>query len=287
MQSALILTHYPTKDNNMNNTNYNNGAQYPAGTQYPDAPPQYPDGGQHLAADEYPADVKYPDGQHPSAGQQPNAGQYTDNAQSSNMAPQEMPPMTVLNMFYTTSRLNATLHEGDASTPALYYLESSILARKPSLFLRKGGKKSSPMVSFVKASWALRHMMVGRGDCKKDTDWEQKVDKVMREKGVWHRSDYKVTILGDSAQGEPPETTLILRKDMSHTFKTVYTCVDEHNNVLGYLHSGGMLNWKKGGEIGVANGLTETQKELFLAAAGGVWGLEALNYRSIGRGFEK
>ncbi|KAJ2983845.1 hypothetical protein NQ176_g391 [Zarea fungicola] len=91
---------------------------------------------------------------------------------------------------------------------------------------------------------------------------------------------------GRSVKKQP--RTLTWRKDRSASFKTVYACIDdEDGSVVGRLRSGGMFNWKKGGEIDVLDSLTESQRRLFLVAAGGIWALEALNYQSLERGFDK
>ena len=198
-------------------------------------------------------------------------------------------PMTTLSMYYTTSRTNVTIHDGSSSSPTLYYLESDVFTRKPCLYLRQGDSKSSPMVAFVKARWTMRQMMIGLGDYHKHaagaaSEGEDQVwEKLEREKNNFRRSDYHVTILGDGGETK----TLSWRKDKSASFKTVYVCVDQDDKVVGRLRSGGMFNFKKGGEIDVSDSLTETERVMLLAAAGGIWGLEAFNYQSLNRGFDK
>lgn len=209
-------------------------------------------------------------------------------------------PMTTLNMYYTTSRTNVTIHDGPSSSPALYYLESHALSRTPSVFLRHGDSKSAPMVAFVNTRWTARQMVIGLGDSKSQKQQhpdDQALDKMCRERNNFRRSDYHVTVLSDdddeggggaSGGATKQPRTLTWRKDRSASFKTVYACIDdEDGSVVGRLRSGGMFNWKKGGEIDVLDSLTESQTRLFLVAAGGIWALEALNYQSLERGFDK
>ena len=200
---------------------------------------------------------------------------------------QNVPPMSTLNMFYTTSRLNATLHSGsDSSTPE-YYLESTTIAIKPSLYLREGDSKKSPMVAFARTNWALRNMTIGLGDLKRDPPADLTSERLQREKNTLRRSDYHVTIWVDAENGVQQPKTLTWRKDKSALGRTVYVCVDQDGIVQGRLRSGGLFNWKKAGEIDVSDNLSRDEKSLFLVSAGGVWALEGLNYRSMVRGYDK
>lgn len=200
---------------------------------------------------------------------------------------QNVPPMSTLNMFYTTSRLNVTLHSGSGSTTPHYYLESTTFSLKPSLYLREGNSKKFPMVAFAKTNWGLRNLTIGLGDYEKNAPADLTSEKLLREKNIFRRSDYHVTIWTDAANGGKQPKSLTWRKDKSTVGKTVYVCVDQDGVVQGRLRSGGMLNWKKAGEIDVSENLSRDERSLFLVSAGGVWALEGLNYRSIGRGYEK
>lgn len=200
---------------------------------------------------------------------------------------QNVPPMSTLNMFYTTSRLNATIHSGtDSSTPQ-YYLESTTFSLKPSLYLREGDSKKSPMVAFAQTNWALRNLTIGLGDYEKNAPADLTSERLLRDKNTLRRSDYHVTIWIDAENGSQQPKTLTWRKDKSALGKTVYVCIDQDGFVQGRLRSGGLFNWKKAGEIDVSDNLSQDEKRLFLLSAGGVWALEGLNYRSIGRGYEK
>ncbi|KAJ3495423.1 hypothetical protein NLG97_g3406 [Lecanicillium saksenae] len=188
-------------------------------------------------------------------------------------------PMRTFNMYYTTFRLSATIHMGDSSSLPLYFLESSVFTTSPSLYLRRGGKKSSPMVSFVKARWTSRQLILGLGDCTTGgNEGAQAWDTLSREKSNFRRSDYHVTVL--SRDGSKGMRSLTWQKDKSKRFRTVYACLDENGQVVGRLRSGGMFNWKKAGEIDLAETLGESDTELLLAAAGGIWGVEAMNYQT-------
>lgn len=208
---------------------------------------------------------------------------FTNNAVD--YAKQAAIPLRTFNMYYTTSRLNVTIHEGDSSSRPLYYLESKVFTTSPGLYLRRGGKKSDPMVAFVKARWMSRQMILGLGDCTAHNgEGAQAWETMSREKNNFRRSDYHVAVLGTDGG---VARLLTWQKDRSKLWKTVYTCVDESGQVVGKLRSGGMFNMNKGGEIDLSETLGESDTELLLAAAGGIWGLEAMNYQSILGGFGK
>lgn len=57
--------------------------------------------------------------------------------------------------------------------------------------------------------------------------------------------------------------------------KTVYRCVDEGGRVVAGLLSGGMLNWKKGGEIEVADGVERKLEELLIVSVLAIFVAEA------------
>ena len=193
--------------------------------------------------------------------------------------------MIKYNMYYTTSRLNVTLHEGDSSTPATYYLESDCSLIKCLLFLRHGNAKASPMTSFAKISMTSRHIQMGKGDyyqrkAKDQIAWEE----LHREKNTLRRSDYQFsTAEGSEELGKREEFDW--RKDREKCAKTVYDCLDRSGRTVARLFSGGALNWKKGGEIEVLEGLDEQLREMVLLSALAIWFQEALLYQSWLKGY--
>ncbi|KAH9909285.1 hypothetical protein F4778DRAFT_716083 [Xylariomycetidae sp. FL2044] len=191
-------------------------------------------------------------------------------------------------MYYTTSRMHCRLHLGSKSSPPAYYLETNISLTNPQLLLRRGDSKQAPMVAFCKMpalSWSL---LLGKGDYKTQAKpvWEE----LSREKNSLHRSDYLLaTAEGSVGGGETGEKTKYRwRKDKSKKLKTVYECVAEGDGrVVARMFSGGALNFNKGGEIEVVEGLSQGLEETLLMSASSIWAVEALKYQSILQGFEK
>lgn len=143
------------------------------------------------------------------------------------------------------------------------------------------------MVAFAKTNWGLRNLIIGLGDYEKSDPAELTTERLLRDKNIIRRSDYHVTIgVAAGSDGQQPKT-LTWRKDKYAPSRTVYVCIDQDGIVQGRLRSDGMFNWNKAGEIEVSDNLSQDEKRLFPVSAGGVWALEALNYRSIGRGYEK
>ena len=199
---------------------------------------------------------------------------------------QEVPPsqdMLKYNAYYTTSRSNATLHLGNAFSPAIYYLESELFTLKPWLFLRKGDSKKSPMVSFVRFHLMSRHMLVGRGDCQKDSELTVNWETLERERNILFKSGYGFSTVEGSENGELRRFTW--NKVELVTAATIYECVNESGTVVGKLRSGGLFNWKKGGEMEVMKTLDEGLREIILATAMGVYFMEFVNYKSLRAGY--
>lgn len=197
----------------------------------------------------------------------------------------ELGAMIRYDVFYTTSRMHARLHKSSQPGSAVYYVESKLFTFQPWFYLRKGDAKTSPMVAFVKFFLLSRHMLVGRGDCQRDPEGELVWEKLEREKDLLSRSDYHFS----TAQGSPDGrlTRITWRKDRSESLKTVYHCVDEGGRRIASLWSGGILNWKKAGEVEVAESLDEGLTEILLATALGIWMMEYCNYKSLVRGYKK
>ena len=194
-------------------------------------------------------------------------------------------PMDTYNLFYTTSRLNGTLHRGDSDTPAEYYLQLKLMTiRKPQLYLRKGDAKSSPTIGVCKFQWTSRHTLIAHGDYEKHeeaTNWNE----LHRDKNGLRRSDYSISI--GEKDGIQSPINLLWRKDRSKAVATVYDCVDDNGTVVAKLRSGGGLNWKKGGEFEIASSLGETVKEWLLLSALGLWTWEAFDYQSLRQGYDE
>ncbi|KAI1339654.1 hypothetical protein F5Y15DRAFT_381615 [Xylariaceae sp. FL0016] len=188
-------------------------------------------------------------------------------------------------LYYTTSRLNVTLHLGSSSNPATYYCETQLKLKSPQLLLRRGDAKTSPMVSFARLQTTSRHMLLGKGDynalSKDEIAWEE----LHREKNALKCSDYTFsTKVGGGAGGT---AAFRWRKDTSKTWSTVYDCVDERERVVARLFSGGMFNFKKGGEVDVVvEGLSQDLEECLLMSSLAIWSFEALDYHSILQGYE-
>lgn len=193
--------------------------------------------------------------------------------------------MIKYNMYYTTSRLNVTLHEGQSSTPATYYLESDCSLTKCLLYLRRGNSKTSSMVAFTKSSLTTRHIQMGKGDYHQEKAGDQIAwEELHREKNSFRRSDYQFsTIEGNEELGKREEFDW--RKDRAKRATTVYDCVDRSGRTVAKLFSGGVLNWKKGGEVEVLKGLDEQLRETVLMSALAIWFQEALCYQSWLKGY--
>ncbi|KAL8879081.1 MAG: hypothetical protein Q9192_008309 [Flavoplaca navasiana] len=194
--------------------------------------------------------------------------------------------MTKYHMYYTTSRMNVTLHKGDASTPALFYVQINCSLTKAHVCLRRGNTKTSPMVAFAKVFMTSRHMQLGKGDYhrQQQTDNQIALDDLRRAKNLFCRSDYQFS----TAQGSDnldKKAEFDWRKDRSKIAKTAYECRDSSGRTVAKMFSGGAFNWSKGGEIEVADDLDEELTEMMLMSALAIWFMEALAYQSILRGY--
>ena len=193
--------------------------------------------------------------------------------------------MIKYNMYYTASRLNVTLHEGQSSTPATYYMESDCSWTKCMLFLRRGNAKTSSMVAFAKMPLTSRHMQMAKGDyhqqkAENQIAWEQ----LHRAENCFRRSDYQFsTTDGNGELGKGEEFDW--RKDRGKLATTVYDCLDRSGRTVAKLFSGGALNWKKGGEIEVLEGLDEQLRETLILSALAIWFHEACCYQSWLKGY--
>ncbi|KAL8834788.1 MAG: hypothetical protein Q9176_007306 [Flavoplaca citrina] len=194
--------------------------------------------------------------------------------------------ITKYNMYYTTSRMNVTLHKGHASAPAVFYGHTDCSLTKAHFCLRRGDAKTSPMVAFAKVFMTSRHMQLGRGDYHKqqETSNQFALDDLRRAKNLFCRSDYQFS----TAQGSnnpDKKAEFDWRKDRSKIAKTVYECCDSNGRTVAKMSSGGAFNWSKGGEIEVADDLDAGSTEMMLMSALAIWFMEALAYQSIFRGY--
>lgn len=189
-------------------------------------------------------------------GQQPDQG--TPNA------------MKTYKMYYTTSRMNVKLHLGSSSEPCVYYGETSILTSKPNIQLRLGDSKSSPMVAFARVHVITRNIGLGLGNFQKDAERILVWEDMRRKKLRLVRSDYEFETPAELG----PRRTYGWRVD-KHMTKTIYRCVDDARQNVANLLSGGMANWRKGGEIEMAEGLEKRLEELLIVSALAIWAAEA------------
>ncbi len=178
--------------------------------------------------------------------------------------------MKTYNMYYTTSRTNVRLHLGSSSSPCVYYGEGSLLTVKPQIRLRSGDSKSAPMVAVAKIHLTSRHILLGTGDYQKDSEDSFVWEEMRREKTRLQRSDYEF----DTSVGLGPRRTYSWRVD-HHMTKTAYRCVDDAGQVVANMRSGGMCDWRKGGELDVAEGLEKEFEELLVVSALAIWMAEA------------
>ncbi|RYP46501.1 hypothetical protein DL768_007297 [Monosporascus sp. mg162] len=196
-------------------------------------------------------------------------------------------------LYYTTSRLDARLHLGSSASPATYYFETHMSLASPQLLLRRGDSKSAPMVNFARLRPTSRHMLLGRGDYhalvqagkQHQIAWEE----LRRDKNILRRSDYRFsTDEGGGGGSETGRRRAEYRwcKNKEKALKTVYDCVDEDGRVVARLLSGGVFNWKKGGEIDVLEGVDEGLEGYLIMSALAIWVMEAFEYQSLLQGYE-
>lgn len=179
--------------------------------------------------------------------------------------------MKTYNLYYTTSMTNFRLHLGHSSGPCMYYGEFSYFTNKPQIQLREGDSKAAPMVAFAKLHFTSRNLLIGLGDYQKDPEERLVWEELRREKFRLQRSDYEF----DTSVGSRARRTYSWRRDKEHLMKTVYRCVDDAGQVVVSMLSGGMLNWKKGGEIEIVQDLEKALEELLMVSAIAIWAAEA------------
>ncbi len=178
--------------------------------------------------------------------------------------------MKTYSLYYTASRSNVKLHLGSSSGPCMYYGESTLLTTKPQLQLRSGDSKNAPVVAVAKLHYTSRHVLLGCGDYQDDTEQSLVWEEMRREKFRLQRSDYEF----DTSVGLESRRTFGWKVD-KHLTKTVYRCVDDGGQLVASMSSGGMFNWKKGGEIEIAEGLDKRLEELLIVSALAIWASEA------------
>ncbi|KAI1244567.1 hypothetical protein MGN70_014442 [Eutypa lata] len=190
-------------------------------------------------------------------------------------------------LYYTTSRLDARLHLGSSTSPASYYFESKMALSSPQLFLRRGTDATAPVVNFARLQSTSRHILLGAGSYTKQAAEMGRVawEELRREKNLMHRSDYHFStgVADDNNNGK--KTAFCWRKNKDRILRTVYECVDENGNSVARLFSGGAFNWRKGGEIDTAEGLSQALEEYLIMSALAVWVMEAFDYQSLLNGY--
>ena len=175
-------------------------------------------------------------------------------------------------MYYTTSRCNVTLHLGlsSSSSPPTYYGKCSICAyvtNKPHIQLKAGETRSAPVVAAAKLHTTSRNIQLGVGGPAGSIVWED----MRREKLRLKRSDYEFdTSLAEA--GTQKSYSWGREKVMA---RTVYKCMDDEGKVVATLSSGGMVNWKKAGEIEVVEGMDKPLEQLLILGALAIWYAEA------------
>lgn len=126
------------------------------------------------------------------------------------------------------------------------------------------------MVAFARVHYRTRNIGLGLGDFQKDAEKDLVWEDMRREKFRLVRSDYEF----ESPAGLGPRRTYGWRVD-KHMTKTIYRCVDDAGHIVANLLSGGMVNWRKGGEIEMAEGLEKRLEELLIVSALAIWAAEA------------
>ncbi len=186
-------------------------------------------------------------------------------------------------MYFTVSRFNARLHLGSKMNPATYYFETSVSQSAPQFLLRRGDSKMAPMVNFVKLSNSSRHALLGKGDFTKQPEEQPVFEELRRDQNLVHRSDYQFGTTEGSVTGRRAE--FYWRKNKEARLKTVYDCLDENGRVVAKFFSGGALNWRKGAEIEVLEGLDQGLEGFLIMSALAIWASEGRGFRSLFSGF--
>ncbi|RYP80647.1 hypothetical protein DL770_006137 [Monosporascus sp. CRB-9-2] len=195
-------------------------------------------------------------------------------------------------LYYTASRLDAGLHLGSSASPATYYFETHMSLTSPQLLLRGGDSKSAPMVNFARLRTTSRHILLGGGDYhalvqarkQHQIAWEE----LRRDKNMLRRSDYRFSTAKGSGGGSGTgcrRAEYRWCKDRGKALKTVYDSLDEDGRIVARLLSGGVFNWKKGGEIDVLEGVDEGLEGYLIMSALAIWVMEAFEYQSLLQGY--
>jgi hypothetical protein len=139
------------------------------------------------------------------------------------------------------------------------------------------------MVAFAKIPMMGRHFLMGTGDYKNVSEDKLVWEDLNRVKNFMRRSDYE---FGTSI-GFPGRKTYVWKRDMTKTYETAYTCVDDEGKEVGRMLSGGALNWKKAGELKVGKDLVKELEELIIVSAFAIWAAEGLIGWSLVRAYDK
>ena len=196
--------------------------------------------------------------------------------------------MKTYKLYYTLARLNVTLHLSSSTSaePATYYAETcwgGFVTNKPQLILRHGGTKTSPIVAAAKLHTTSKDIQLCLGNYENDHEKKVVWEDMRRDKTRMLRGDYVFSTAIGSADGVP--RTYSWKRDTEKMGRTVYNCVNDQGEVVAKVASGGFFNWKKAGEIDIAEGLEEAMETLLLVGAGALIFAEA--GWSVGRGYEK
>ncbi|KAL9617647.1 MAG: hypothetical protein Q9160_007564 [Pyrenula sp. 1 TL-2023] len=182
-------------------------------------------------------------------------------------------------MYYTASRFHARIHSGSKTSPATYFLQSSVSQSDPQYLLRRGDSKTSPMINFAYFPRSSRHILLGKGDFRSQPESRVVGEEMRRGKNLMHRSDYQFGTPEGSATGQRVEYEW--RKRMEVRLRTIYDCVAGDGRVVAKFFSGGVSNWRKGAEIEILEGMEEGLEEILVMSALAVWASEGRAFRSI------
>ena len=186
--------------------------------------------------------------------------------------------MKTYKLYYTLARLNVTFHLSSSTSaePATYYGETcwgGYVTNKPQVILRHGGTKTSPIVAAAKLHTTSRDIQLCVGNYENDHEKKVVWEDMRRDKNRMVRGNYVFSTAIGSIDGVP--RTYNWKRDTEKVGSTVYNCVNDQGEVLAKVASGGMLNWKKAGEIDIVEGLEEAMETLLLVGAGSIIFAEA------------
>ncbi|KAI9713961.1 MAG: hypothetical protein M1820_000691 [Bogoriella megaspora] len=181
--------------------------------------------------------------------------------------------MKVYSMYYTAFKNNVKLYLGSSSDPCTYYGKTTVMTKNPTIQLRSDDSPAGLTVAFAKFSWVSRHILLGSGDNARIAEDKIVWEKMNREKNKLRRSHYVFSTSVGSESGARREYRW--RRDMDRLASTAYKCVDDQGDVVANMLSGGFFNWKKGGEIELADGVPKDLEELLIVGALAIWVAEA------------